>query len=271
MTVDGLEVSRLVISKPQALLEILDHLLNPPTSGVIFDHIDCCQMDTGRDQIVGLFAFFLDHDHGDCAQVFDEADEFGNLDGFLFAVQWQANLSIGPWVCLKVPDLGSFPVEENDRIGLKLRDHVIASAPADLNQFLRPIPAISDNIEFAREGKRKISDHVLGNRYFGTEAAASLGGLAMIESGPKGQKKVLVKQGRKDPLVTKDIGHIVSMILVPRAAGDLFSTLLGDGIIDDKKDHATGFDSKGIEEPPQGDLGQLLLGPGVLAEESGEA
>jgi len=271
MAVDGLEVSRLVISKPQALLEILDHLLNLPPFGVVFDHIDCWQMDTGRDQIVGFFAFFFHHDHGDCAQVFDDSDEFGNLDGFLFAVQWQADLPIGPWVCLKVRELGSFTVEDNDRVGLKLRDHVIASAPTDLNQFLCPIPTIGDNIEFAREGKLKISDHVFGNGYFGTKATASFGSLRMIESGPKGQKKVLVNQGRKDPLVTKDIGPIVSMVLVPRAAGDLFPTLLGDGIIDNEKGHTTGSDSKGIEELPQGGLGQVLVGPGVLAEESGEA
>lgn len=271
MAVDGLKVSRLVISKAQALLEILDHLLNLPTSGVVSDHIDCWQMDIGGNQIVGLFAFFFHHDHGDFAQAFDAADEFGNLDGFILAVQWQADLAIGPWVCLKVRDFGSFTVEDNDRVGLKLRDHVIASAPADLNQILRPIPAIGDNIEFASNGKRKISDHVLGNGYFGTKATASFGSLAMIESGPKGQKKVLVKQGRKDPLVTKDIGHIVSMVLVPRAAGDLFTTLLGDRIIDNEKGHTTGSDSEGIEELPQGGLHQVLLGPGVFAEESGEA
>ena len=271
MPVDGLKVSRLVISKPQALLEILDHLLNPPPSGVIFDHIDCWQMDTGRDKIVGLFAFFLDHDHGDFAQAFNAPDEFGDLNGFILAIQWQADLSIGPWVCLKVRELGSFAIEENDRVGLKLRDHMIALPPTDLNQFLRPIPAIGEKIEFARDGKRKIFDHFLGNRYFGTKAATSFGSLAMVESGPKGQKKLLVKQGREDPLVTKDIGHVLSMVLVPRAPGDLFSTLLGDGIIDNEKDHATGFDSKRIEESSQGDLGQVLLGPGVLAEESGEA
>ena len=71
--------------------------------------------------------------------------------------------------------------------------------------------------------------------------------------------------------MTKDIGHILGMVLVPRTTGDLFSTLLGDRIIDDEKDHTMGFDSEGIEEPPQGDLQQLLLSPDVLAEESGEA
>ena len=71
--------------------------------------------------------------------------------------------------------------------------------------------------------------------------------------------------------MTKDIGHILGMVLVPRTTGDLFSTLLGDRIIDDEKDHAMGFDPEGIEERPQGDLQQSLLSPDVFAEESGEA
>ena len=271
MAVDGLEVSRLVISKAQALLEILDPLLNLLTSGVVSDHFDCRQMDTGGDQIVGLFTFFFHHDHGDFAQAFDGPDEFGNRDGFLLAVQWQTDLAIDPWAYLKVSDLGSFPVEDNDRVGRKLRDHVITPAPADPNQLLRPIPAIGDKVEFIRNGNRKISDHLLGNGYFGTKPTASLGSPRMIESGPKGQNKVLVKQGRKDPLVAKDIGHVVSMVLVPRAAGYPFSTLLGDRIIDNEKDHTPGLDSQGIEELPQGGLGQVLFGPGVFAEESGEA
>jgi hypothetical protein len=168
-------------------------------------------------------------------------------------------------------DFGSFAIDQDDGVGLKLRDHMIALLTANLDQFLCPIPAIGEKIEFARNGKRKIFDHFLGNRYFGMEAAASFGSLAVIESCPKGQKKLLVQQGRKDPLVTKDIGHVLSMVLVPRATGDLFSTLLGDGIIDNEKDHATGSDSKGIEEPPQGDLHELLLSPGVFRQKSGEA
>lgn len=148
---------------------------------------------------------------------------------------------------------------------------MIASAPADSNQLLCPIPAIGDDIEFARTRKLKISDHLLGHGNFGMEPAASLDTLSMIEPGPKGQEIVSVKQGRKDPLVAKDIGHIFRMIFVPGATGDLFSTLLSDRIVDNEKDHTTGFDSEGLEEPAQGDLHQPVLSPRVLAEESGEA
>jgi len=50
--------------------------------------------------------------------------------------------------------------------------------------------------------------------------------------------------------MAKDVGHILGMILVPAASRNLFSTLLSNGVIDDKKNHATGFDAQRIEEPP---------------------
>jgi len=71
--------------------------------------------------------------------------------------------------------------------------------------------------------------------------------------------------------MAKDVGHILSIILVPAASRNLFSTLLSNGIIDEKKDRATGLDSERIEEPPQGDLHELFLSPGVFCQESGEA
>ena len=70
---------------------------------------------------------------------------------------------------------------------------MIAAAPRDLNQLLGPIRAIGNHIEFARNRKLEVSDHSLGDGYLGIEPTASFGRLAMIESGPKGQNKVLVK------------------------------------------------------------------------------
>ncbi|MFX0196607.1 MAG: hypothetical protein ACFFCW_10825 [Candidatus Hodarchaeota archaeon] len=98
--------------------------------------------------------------------------------------------------------------------------------------MLCPIPAIGQNVEATRDGKLKIFYYLL---------------------------------------MAEDVGHILSMILVPRASGDLFSTLLSDGIINDKKPHATNLDSQRIEQPPQGDLHELLLSPGVFCQKSGEA
>jgi len=134
---------------------------------------------------------------------------------------------------------------------------MIAPLTANRNQSLCPIPAIGQNVELARDGKFKIFDHFLCNRYFGMEATASPGRLAMIESGPKGQKKLLVKQGGKYPLMAKDVSHILSMISVPAASRNLFSTLLSNGVIDDKKRPGAGIDI--IENILKSFWGQTLL------------
>jgi hypothetical protein len=93
----------------------------------------------------------------------------------------------------------------------------------------------------------------------------------MIELDPKGQEKIFIKQGRKHPLVTKDIGHILSMIFLPRASWNLLATLLGNGIIDDKKEDRVGFDAQGMKELFQSNFCNLFEGPDVLSQESGEA
>ena len=80
-----------------------------------------------------------------------------------------------------------------------------------------------------------------------------------------------MKQCRNYPLMAKDVGHILSMILVPRVFGGLFSTFLSDGMIDDTKSHAPNLYSQRIEEQPRGNLDELLLSRGVFSQKSGEA
>jgi hypothetical protein len=93
----------------------------------------------------------------------------------------------------------------------------------------------------------------------------------MVEPRPKGQKKIFIKQGGKHPLVAKDMGHILSMIFVPRASRNFLATLLDNGIIDDKKEHRVSFDSQGMKELFQSNFCNLFEGPNVLSQESSEA
>jgi hypothetical protein len=58
----------------------------------------------------------------------------------------------------------------------------------------------------------------------------------MIEFGPEGQKKVLIEQGREDPLVAEDVA-LLSVISMPRTSWNLFATLLDNRVIHDKKEH----------------------------------
>src|SRR4030042_2571817 len=92
----------------------------------------------------------------------------------------------------------------------------------------------------------------------------------MIEFGPERQKKVLIEQGREDPLVAKDIGFL-SMISMPGTSWNLFACLLDDRVIHDKKEHGMGFNPQAMEELFQSGIGHFLQGPDVLSEESGEA
>jgi hypothetical protein len=91
----------------------------------------------------------------------------------------------------------------------------------------------------------------------------------MIQFGPEGQKKVLVEQGKEDPLVAKDIS-LLSMISMPGTSGNLFACLLKNRVVHDKKEHRMGFDPQGMEELLQGDSSHLLHGPDILSKESGE-
>jgi hypothetical protein len=91
----------------------------------------------------------------------------------------------------------------------------------------------------------------------------------MIEFGPEGQKKVLIEQGRKDPLVAKHIG-LLSMISMPSTSWNLFATLPDDRVIHDKKQDGISFDLQAMEELFQSGLGHFLHGPDVLSKESGE-
>src|SRR4030065_132914 len=96
-----------------------------------------------------------------------------------------------------------------------------------------------------------------------------IGSPRVVEFGPEGQKKVLIEQGREDPLVTKDIG-LLSMIPMPGTSWNLFACLLDNCIIHDKKEHGMSFYSLGVQEFIQSGFGHLLQGPDVLSKESGE-
>jgi len=146
---------------------------------------------------------------------------------------------------------------------------MVTILPTNLSQFFCPIPAIRQKIDFTTDRESKGLDHLFGHGDLGLERATSLRSFRMIEFGPEGQKKVLVEQGRKDPLVAKDVG-LPSMISMPSTSWNLFATLLDDRVIHDKKQDGMSFDPQGMEELFQSGLGHFLQGPDVLSKESGE-
>ena len=71
--------------------------------------------------------------------------------------------------------------------------------------------------------------------------------------------------------MTKDIGPILCMVLMPTTSGNMGSCLVNERIIDNKKENRLGRESQDTEELFHDRLGHLLNSPTVLSQESGEA
>jgi hypothetical protein len=226
-------------------------------------------MEIRGNKIGGLLSlFFHDHDHN-FAQTLDDANKSGDLEGFVFPIDEDRDLSIGRTDRGKGGDLRSFSIHDENGCGFELRDHMVTVLSTKLSQLFRPIPAIRQKVDFTRDRESKGLEHLLGDGDLCLERTASLRSFRMIEFGPEGQKKVLIEQGKEDPLVAKDIG-LLSMIPMPGTSWNLFATLRDDRVIHDKKEHGMGSDPQGMKELLQGGLGHFLHGPDVLSKESGE-
>jgi len=148
---------------------------------------------------------------------------------------------------------------------------MIATRSTDQNHRFGPVPAIGQDIELTRDRQRKGFDDLLSQGDFGLKGATPSSPFRMIELSPKGQKKIFEEQGRKHPLMSKDIGHVLGMILMPSTAGSLLACLFNKAIIHDKKEDIPDRDLQDLEELMQGDLRDLSHSPKVSSQESSEA
>jgi len=148
---------------------------------------------------------------------------------------------------------------------------MIATLSTDQNQRFGPVPAIGQNIELARDRQCKGPDDLLSQGDFGLKGTTTPCPFRVIELGPQGQKKIFAEQGREDPLMTKDIGHVLGMILMPPTTRNLLACLFNKAVIHDKKEDIAGRDPQRLEELSQGSLRNLLHRPNALPQESSEA
>ena len=186
MSLDGVEISNLIISESEALFEVFDHLFNLPTLGVIFDDIDGRQMNIRTNQINGFFAFFFHNHDGYFSEVLDLPNKLGKVECFSFPIHEKGNFPIGRSECQQGCDLRFFPMHPENRIGFELRDHMVATLSTDMNQSFRPVPTIGQEVEFTRDGKPKSFDNLFGQSNFSLKITTSFSPLGMIESGPQG-------------------------------------------------------------------------------------
>jgi hypothetical protein len=252
------------------LFEVFDHLFDLPAFGIISEDIESREMEIGGDKITGLLSFFFYHHDGDFAEVLDEANKPSDLKSSVLSIEGKRELLVGRTKGREGRHLGSFPIEKENGIGSQLRDHMIPPCSTELSQGLPPIPAICQKIDFTGDREAKSLEHLFDQEDFGSKRAASFGPFRVIEVSPEGQKKVLIEESKKDPLVAKDMGFVCSLFM-PGAAGHLLACLLGNGVIDDKKEDRMGFDPQMMEELGQSDLCDLFHGPDILSQESSKA
>ena len=137
-------------------------------------------------------------------------------------------------------------------------------------QFFASVPAIGQNIEFAGHGQAQALKDLFGQGDFRLESSASFGSFGMVEAGPQGQESLFIEERRQNPLVAKDIRQVLSMILIPSAAGDLLPRFLDNRIVQEKKDDGAGLNLEGMEVLMESRSQDLIHGPGIFSEEPGE-
>lgn len=161
-------------------------------------------------------------------------------------------------------------LEKDHGVGFELTDHMVTATLTGLNQGLGPIPTVGQDIEFTGHRELKRLNHAFDHGDFGLKRAAASDAFGVVKPCGKRQEKVFVEHGSKDPLVAKDVGHLLSMIFVPGTSRDLLPCFLDDRIIDDEEEDGASFDSQHPEESLQGNLNQILGCPRALAEEASE-
>jgi hypothetical protein len=147
---------------------------------------------------------------------------------------------------------------------------MVAILPTRQSQFFRPIPAIGQNIELAGYGQTKTLKHPFRQGDFRLEAPAAFSPLRMIETSPKRQERLLIEERCQNPLVAKNIGQVLGVILIPATAGDFLSCLFDNRIVQKKKDKGASLNLEAIEEFLESHPQDFIQGPGILSQESGE-
>jgi len=148
---------------------------------------------------------------------------------------------------------------------------MVAIIPARQSQFFGPVPAVGQNIEFAGLGQEQALEDLFRQGDFRLETSASLGPFGMIEAGRQRQESLFIQECRQDPLVAKDIGQVLGMILIPTASGDFLPGFFDDRIVQEQKDDRAGWNLKGMEEILQSQDQDLIHRPGILSQKPGEA
>jgi len=143
-------------------------------------------MKIGTDQINGFLTFFF-HDHGsDFPEVFDLTDESGDVELLVFPIEENRDFPIRRSGRQQSGDVGLLAMNPEDRIGFKLRDHMIATRSTHPDQGFGPVPTVGQDIEPTRNREAKSLNNLFGQRDFRPKRTTSSCAFGMIELGPEG-------------------------------------------------------------------------------------
>ena len=87
MVQDRLKGTHLIVTKAQALFEVLDHLFDLPAFRIVLDDVDGRQVDNRTDQVTDFAPFLFDDDQGHFTDALDGADELGDFESLILAIQ----------------------------------------------------------------------------------------------------------------------------------------------------------------------------------------
>lgn len=130
-------------------------------------------MNIRTDQVDGFFTFFFHHHDGHFPQALEVSNKPGDLEGFGLSIYKKGDLSIGRNQIQKACDAGLFPIPPENRIGFELRNHMVTTPSTDLSQRFGPVPAIGQDIEFARDWQHKGLDDLFCQGDFGLKGTAT--------------------------------------------------------------------------------------------------
>lgn len=95
VVLDSLKGAYLIMPKSKTLLEVLDHLFDLPALRIILGYLDRRQINIRTNQITDFGSFLPNDDQSNFTNSTDGANDLGNLESFVLAVQTKRHLPIG--------------------------------------------------------------------------------------------------------------------------------------------------------------------------------
>jgi len=120
MTLNRTKISNLIVSQPQPLLEVFDHLLDLPSLRIILNHRDGRQMEVCTNQINGFLPSLFHDQDSDFPHFLDLSSEPSDGESFGLPIDEQRDVSIGGTQRDQRGYFHLIAMDPEDRVGFEL-------------------------------------------------------------------------------------------------------------------------------------------------------